>query len=523
MPSDDVDILLKGGTVYDGSGLRPFAADIGISGDTIVSIGAGRDAAGIIDLGGLCVSPGFIDVHGHSEFTLLSEPTAEGKVFQGITTEINGNCGLSAAPFLGDAATQREEDLREYGITSRWYSFEEYFSLLEGDIALNFATLVGHGNLRASVMGYSKRKPSNDEMDTMKRLLEEALRAGAIGLSTGLVYPPGMYSETGELTGLARHGVEVSEGGFIYASHMRSEGETLLEAMDEAIQIGKESGASVHISHIKTAGKENWHKIDSAIALIEKARREGVPVSCDRYPYTASSTGLDSVLPGWMFEGGNTNELKRLKDPGVRKRLRDELSREDGYWESIYVCSVASTKNIWMEGRNLFEISSKMEVDPVDALVEILVDEKLRAGAVFHAMSEDNLRRFLELPYVMIGTDSSARSFKGPTASGKPHPRGFGSFPRFLSRYARDLEGAVRKITALPAETFGLGKRGRIKEGFKADIVAFDPSELRDKATYEDPFRPPEGIHYVMVNGVPVLSQGKLTGERPGRILRNGL
>jgi N-acyl-D-amino-acid deacylase len=523
MPSGDLDIILKGGIVYEGSGSMPFAADIGIRGDTIVSIDAGKDAAEVINLDGLCVSPGFIDVHGHSEFTLLSEPTAEGKAFQGITTEINGNCGLSAAPLLGDAASQREGDLREYGITSRWSFFKDYFSLLEGDMAINFVTLAGHGNIRASVMGYSQREPSNVDMDRMKRLLEGSLWAGAVGLSTGLIYPPGIYSETEEITELARYGVKVSGDNFIYVSHMRSEGDRLLDAIEEAITIGKESGASVHISHIKTAGRENWHKIDKAIGLIENARSEGVRLTCDRYPYTAGSTGLDSLLPDWIFEGGNSEELLRLKDPGVREKLRSEHSLRNADWGSVYVSNVSTRKNRWMEGRSMVEIASKIGADPVNVLIEILVEEALRVGAVFHSMSEDNLRRFLQLPYVMIGTDSSARSFNGPTAVGRPHPRGFGSFPRFLSKYAGSLEEAVRRITALPAETFGIMKRGYIREGYKADIVVFDPAELCDKATYNEPFKAPEGIHYVMVNGVSVLSGGRPTGQMPGRILRGGV
>jgi N-acyl-D-amino-acid deacylase len=522
MPSDDIDILLKGGTVYDGSGSSPFNADIGISGDTISLVGPGQHADTVVDMGGFCVCPGFIDVHGHSEFTLLCEPGAEGKVCQGITTEINGNCGLSAAPLLGEAISQREGDLKEYGIKERWSSLGEYFSLIEGRIAINFATLAGHGNIRASVIGYSSRKPTIGEMDQMKRLLEEALRAGAIGLSTGLIYPPGIYSETGEIVELAAHGVEVSGGNFIYATHMRSEGEGLLEAIEEAISIGRESGARVHISHIKTAGRENWHKIDKAIALIDNAHSEGVQLTCDRYPYTAGSTGLDSVLPDWIFEGGNSEELRRLKDPSVRERLKGETGLLNADWGSVYVSSVSTRKSRWMEGLNMLEIASRTGNSPIDAVLDVLIDEGLMVGAVFYSMSEDNLRNFLKLPYVMMGTDSSARSFSGPTAAGKPHPRGFGTFPRFLKTYAGNLEDAIRRVTSLPAETFGIRRRGYIREGFKADIVAFDPANLTDKATYEDPFQPPEGIHNVIVNGVPVLLEGKLTGERPGSILKSG-
>ena len=318
---EKIDIFIKDGILFDGTGAGPFEGDIGISGDRIAFIdkkapGSRRrskiSADKTIEARDMTVTPGFIDTHAHSDFTLLADPRAEGKVCQGITTEINGNCGLSAAPLFGDALKQREEDLREYGIKERWASFREYFELLEKrTMALNFMTLTGHGNLRACTTGYQDRKLTAAEKKEMAALLRQAIRQGAAGLSTGLIYPPGIYSDTEELIELARYCKN-----HIYTTHMRSEGDRLLESIAEAIQIGRESGINVHISHIKTSGERNWHKIDGAISMIEKAEEEGIHITCDRYPYTASSTDLDTVLPKWVYEGGAEEELRKAEKQG---------------------------------------------------------------------------------------------------------------------------------------------------------------------------------------------------------------
>ena len=514
-----LDLVLTGGTVCDGTGSPPFQADIGIKGDRIFSIGEDSESRQTIDISGLVVSPGFIDVHSHSEFTLLADPRAEGKLLQGITTEVNGNCGLSAAPLLGEAMAQREADLKEHGIPERWGSFGEYFSILsERGPALNYATLVGHGNIRASVMGYLDRAPTGQEMLSMKRLLEEAIGAGALGLSTGLIYPPGIYSKPDEIESLVSHGKALREG-FVYASHMRSEGDRLLESIRETLEVGRASGARVNISHLKASDQSNWHKAQEAIGLLEAARAEGIRVSCDRYPYTASSTDLDAVLPAWMYEGGSVLELERLGSPEVRARLRRESPIDPDKAGVIVVSSVQSEGNRWMEGLTLAAISERRGLDPLEALCEVLVEEQLRVGAIFHVMSQENMRGFLALPYCMVGSDSSARSLDGPTAKGKPHPRGFGSFPRFISEWEGSVEEAVRKATGLPAEVFGLEGRGVIKAGNFADLCVFDPQTLEDRASYEEPFRAPAGILHVMVNGELSVRDGKCTGTRAGRAI----
>jgi N-acyl-D-amino-acid deacylase len=531
MTAAGFDFLIRDGKVYDGAGGEPFVADIGLKGERIAFIRKRPDfydgkARNVIEARGLSVAPGFIDTHAHSEFTLLADHRAEGKVSQGVTTEINGNCGLSAAPLYGEAREHRESDLMELGIKERWATLDEYLNILrERRPAVNFATLAGHGNVRASVIGYSDRAPDIGEMLQMQSHLREAVREGAIGLSAGLIYPPGVYAGTEEIVELAK-----CIKGLIYASHMRSEGDGLIEAIEETVRVGRDSGTPVHVSHIKTGGKDNWSKIDRAISVIEKARDEGIHVTCDRYPYTAASTDLDAVLPSWTYAGGSDEELRRLKDPGVRSRIKDEiLSKhpEADYWESIAIASVITRANKWMEGKTLSFISDALKESPADLLIDILISEKLRIGAIFHSMNEENLRRFLSLPYVMVGSDSSARSAGGPTYTGKPHPRSYGTFPRFVGRYARDLRllrigEAVHKITMLPAETFGLKERGQVKQGFFADLVIFDEDRLADRATFEEPFLKPEGIPYVFVNGTPVVREGSATGLAPGRILLNG-
>lgn len=544
-----VDTLIKGGLIFDGTGSEPFEADIGISGDRIAFINKKAkvksqspsltrrgeksevSANRVIDAKGLAVSPGFIDTHAHSEFTLLADHRAEGKISQGITTEIDGNCGLSAAPLYGEALKQREEDLMELGIVERWTTFKGYFDILGKGIALNFVTLVGHGNLRACVAGYEDKALNNNEIKKMQALLKEALKEGAIGLSTGLIYPPGVYSTTEELMNLFRPSSFILRPSrLIYTSHMRSEGDKLLESIEEIIRIGRKAGVNIHISHMKTSGKKNWHKIDNAISLIEEARREGIRITCDRYPYTAASTDLDTILPPWVYEGGMKEELKRLKSSEFQEKIKKEILYEYPeieYWGNVNIASVSSEKNRWMEGKSIAYIARHEDSETVDIFLKILIEEKLRVSAIFASMNEDNLKRFLSLPYVMIGTDSSARSTSGPTYKGKPHPRGFGSFPRFLGRYVRDnglisMNEAIHKITMLPAKTFGISKRGVLKKGAFADLVVFDYRKIIDRATFDKPFLKPEGIYYVFVNGLSAVWEGELTGINAGRILKHG-
>jgi N-acyl-D-amino-acid deacylase len=521
-----LDYLIINGSVLDGSGADAVRTSIGIQGDRISYLGKEAvPAANIIDAAGLTVAPGFIDTHTHSEFTLVADGRAEGKLSQGVTTEINGNCGLSAAPLFGEAVQRREADQKEYGIKERWATFDDYFAIMRSKgFGINFATLCGHGNIRASVMGYKDGPPSDSEMEQMKILLRDAIRQGALGLTTGLIYPPGVYSTSEEIAGLAKVFAAECPSG-VYASHMRSEGEGLMESIEETLKIGRESALAVHISHIKTSGKENWHKIGRAIALIEEARASGMKVTCDRYPYIASSTDLDTVIPAWAHEGGVQEEMRRLRDPATRQKILAGLrSRNDDYWKGIYISFVMKPENKWMEGENISEIAEKRNSNPAETVIEITIQEEGRAGSIFFTMSESNLKRFLSLPYVMIGSDSSDRSFSGPTRMGKPHPRGFGSFPRFIGAYVRGqgivtLPEAVRKMTSLPASTFGLTDRGLVKKDYYADLVIFDYEKISDEATFGDPFKPARGIEYVFVNGHPAVCKGLFSDTLKGRIL----
>ncbi len=518
--------LIRNGLVFDGIASEPICQNIGISGDRITYIGdKDLPAHEVIDADDFYITPGFIDVHAHSEFNLLLDGRAEGKVSQGITTEINGNCGFSAAPLYGEAFEHRERELKQLKINERWHEFEEYFEILQSKgIALNYATLCGHGNIRASVLGYANISPNNESLNMMKSLFYESIVQGSRGLSTGLVYPPGVYSETKEIIELLKS-ISSENKTIIYTSHMRSEGDELLEAIEEVIQIAKQARVNVHISHIKTSGEQNWWKIDKAIELIEDALQNGIRITCDSYPYIASSTDLDIVLPAWVFAGGANEEIGRLKDPEISQRIRLELAlKGDKYWKNVYVSSVKDIKNKWMEGESIFDIAVTLGKKPEDAVIDIIIDENAAAGAIFFTMNEDNLRRILTLPYVMIGSDSSARSFSGPTFTGKPHPRGFGTFPRFIGDYVRDeniisLPEAIRRITALPAKTFGIKERGIIKEGFFADIVIFDYNQIKDNASYREPFTKSDGIEYVFVNGSLSVKEGKLTEILSGRVL----
>lgn len=519
--------LIKGGFVIDGAGSNsvPVKADVAIKDGHISEIGelstVGADR--IVDAEGLYVCPGFIDVHAHSDFVVLADGRAEGKICQGITTEINGNCGMSAAPLIGPALEQREKELDDLNIKERWNTFPEYFALLQKrSLALNFLTLAGHGNIRASAAGYSDRALSEGEMSTARTLLRDALTAGARGLSTGLIYPPGVFAGTPEIIDLAREAVKLNG---IYTTHMRSEGDNLLESIEEAVRIADESGIHVHLSHLKTSGEENWSKLDGVLERIEAAIEKGLSVTCDRYPYIAGSTDLDSVLPAWTYEGGHRKEIERLKKD--REKIADEILKlhpAPSCWDKILISSVNMDKNKWMEGNSVAEICKSVNKAPITFIFEILIEEELNVGAIFFSMNEENLRTILKQPYCMIGSDSTARSFEGITAKGKPHPRGFGSFPRMLGKYVKEkgvltLGEAVYKMSGLPAKTFNISMRGVIRKGYFADITVFDPEKISDIADYHNPFQRPEGVPHVFVNGEPVVLEGSVTGALPGRIL----
>lgn len=516
-----MNLFIKNCTVFDGTGNPPFIGNIGIKKDKIVYIG--RDtfpAKRIIDAKGCILTPGFIDTHSHSDFTCLADPRAEGKITQGITTEINGNCGFSAFPMFGEVVERRLPELSSYGLNP-WNTFHEYIALLkEAKPAINFATLCGHGNIRGSVMGYKNIKADKKSLKKMKELLQMEMLSGVIGFSTGLVYPPGIFASTEEIIELAR--VVASQGG-IYTTHLRSEGDGLLAAVEETVLIGKKAKIPVHISHLKTSGEENWWKIDTVLKIFEEAQKQGVKITADRYPYIASATELLVFLPSWIIEGSREKILKRLKTKKVKKALKNYFeNKSTKFLDSILISEVTSHKDKSLEGKTLGELTNLSNAGHF--ICDLLIRSNLYVDVIYFGMSEENLRKILSQPYVMIGTDASARCRNGITARGKPHPRGFGSFPRFIRKYVLDegilsLQEAIKKITYLPTKVFKIKKRGLIKEGYFADIVIFDPSTIEDKATFEEPFRFSTGIKYVIVNGEISVEDNEPTGQRNGRVL----
>ena len=524
MDSTNFDLVIRNGMVLNGTGNPWYYADVGVNGDTIACIGRIKGKAGrVIDASGHIVAPGFIDIHSHSDMPILIDPMAQSKIRQGVTTEVIGQCGTSAAPMY--------ESYREYRNTySRntvpedfkfdWTTMRSYMERLERQgTAVNIAPVVGHGTVRANVLGYENREPTEAELEAMKSHVRDALEDGAWGMSTGLIYPPSVYGKQPEITELAK---VVAEYDGVYFSHIRGEGETLLEAITEACEIGRDSGTPVQIAHFKASGVKNWGKTKESLALVEKYRGMGVDVTFDQYPYIASSTGLTALLPHWAHEGGATKMLDVLKDPVRLAKIKDEL-RLNYTWDKILVTNAKN--NPQYNGKNLQAIAEMMNLNPFDAYVKLLILENTQVPSVMFGMHEDDVRRVMRSPYGMVGSDGSALSPTGIWENTVPHPRLYGTFPRVIGHYARDegvlpLQEAVRKMTGAPAQKLGFKDRGFLREGYKADITVFNPDTVLDVATFTDPQRYPAGIPYVIVNGTIVVSEGEHTGELPGRALR---
>lgn len=518
-----MDWIIRGGELLDGRGGAAVRMDIGMAADRIAACGdlSGAMAANEFDARGQLVCPGFIDVHTHSDAYLLIEPGAPSKIRQGVTTEITGNCGASAAPRW--PGYTMPSDWLEQKYPGDWKSMADYRALLATQQpAVNSAMLIGHRAIRAAVMGIASRAATADEIKQMEKLLDQALEEGGAGLSTGLVYAPAMFARPEEIHALAKV-VARHEG--IYATHMRSEGGKLLEALDEALDVARATGVRLQISHLKTAGRANWHKIDEALEKIRKAQKEGLEVASDRYPYTASCTDLDVILPTWAAQGGRAAILARLRDPAERAKIRTEMAaaRDEKYWEGVWIGSTRHPDNAPFTGKPILDAAEAWKLHPLDAALRLMDTDELFTGGIFFGMSEDNLWRILAEPWVMIGSDASIRSPTGPLSKDHPHPRAYGTFGRFL-RAALDgktvpVGEAVRKMTRLPAEHFRVKDRGVIREGAYADIIVVDPQAIRDLATYEKPHQFCEGIGAVWVNGVLTFRDGQDTGLRGGRYL----
>jgi N-acyl-D-amino-acid deacylase len=526
-----LDICIKNGLIVDGTGRPGFRADVGIVGDKIVLIEdeIEIEAEQTIPAGGLVVSPGFIDPHSHSDLTLLVDPCAQSKIRQGVTTEITGNCGDSAAPAIGAARIELSKMVESYNLDVTWTRFDEYLDQLRSSgMALNVAPLVGHNTIRGCVLGYDDIQPSPDELVKMQNLADEAMAGGAIGLSSGLIYPPGLYARTQEVIEIAR---VIAERGGIYASHVRNESDKLLEAVDEAIEIGKGADIRVEISHLKLEGYRNWAGADRLLEKIERANQSGIQVGADQYPYNASSTWLGSILPVWLQAGGAAAITKRLDDPEMRTYLINDYNQNRGEWEDrggmcdwsdVILSSI--TQKPELQGKTILEIANDWDQAPIEVALDLIVLSKTSAGCIFISHLEENVEKLMQHPSVTIGSDGEALSIDGLLSQSHPHPRNFGTFPRVLGRYVREkkvlsLETAIKKMTSQTARWFGLDNRGVIARNAYADLVLFDASQIIDTSTFDAPHSYPLGIPYVIVNGQVVIQQGEHTAKLPGVIL----
>jgi N-acyl-D-amino-acid deacylase len=526
-------LLIRGGTVVDGTGAPARAADVAVEGERVVAVAPRLEggATRVIDATGRAVTPGFIDMHSHSDLFYFACPSAESKIRQGVTTEVVGMCSFSQAPLRPD----QRDIVRGWaggigaGLDLSWETFAQYLDALRAiRPSVNVAHFVGHGALRIAAMGFEARPAGPDDLEGMQRLLGEAMDAGAFGFSTGLVYAPSAYSNTEELVALAKS--MAARGGY-YFSHIRGESSMLLDSINEAIRIGEEAGVGVQVSHVKASGRENWPKIDAALRLFETARARGVDVAGDVYPYNAGSTKLDNMMPAWAHEGGIGKLLERLSDRATRRRIVEECLIDGERWGTVSQGGIgfdqvfiATCRRRELEGLNLAQIARQAGQPPAEVLMNLLLEEKCTVGMVSFSQSIDNVAKVLAHPALMIGSDSIPLYEGEGDRPGKPHPRTYGTFPRVLGEYARErrlfsLETAVHKMTGLPAARIGLRDRGVVQPGYFADLTVIDPAKVKDESTYPDPHRYPTGVPYVVVNGAVVVDDSRMGTARPGRIL----
>jgi N-acyl-D-amino-acid deacylase len=530
----EYDLIIRHGRVIDGTGRGAFNNDIAIKGDRIVEMGnlGNLRAKREIDARGQIVAPGFIDMLGQSEQYVLIDPRAMSKVMMGVTTEITGE-GESIAP-VNDRILKEQEDFnRRFNLTVDWRTFDEYFKRLDQQGAgINLGTFVGATQVREYVIGYDNRPPTADELEQMKKLVADAMKDGALGLSTSLQYVPARFAKTDEIVELAK--VAHQYGG-IYITHQRSEANAIDDSMKEVFEIARRANIPAEIWHFKTAYKKNWGRMPEMLQRIADARRRGLKITADVYPYVAGSTSLSACLPPWALEGGTDKMIARLKDSPTRDRLKKEITTDSKDWENIYLGSggpggilIGSVTNRELDswqGKRLSEIATTQNKDPLDALFDFIIADHGQTGAIFFMMQESDMNAALKSPFVSICTDSGARATDGPLAGSKSHPRGWGTYPRILGRYVRDeklmpLELAIHKMTGLPAANVGLKQRGLLRQGYFADITIFDPKTVIDRATFEEPNQYPVGINYVIVNGQVEVDNGQRTPANSGRVLR---
>ncbi|PYK52908.1 MAG: aminoacylase [Verrucomicrobia bacterium] len=529
----DFDVIIKDGTVYDGTGAEPKQVDVAIRGDRIVGIGDFKtaNAKTIIDAKGLAVAPGFINMLSWSVASLIQDGRSQSEIRQGVTTEIMGE-GESMGP-LNDRV--REHMLRQqtdikYDI--KWNTLAEYLQYLEKrGVSCNVASFIGATTIREYVIGFDDKPPTTEQLDQMRELVRKEMEAGALGIGTSLIYPPAFYAKTDELIELCK--VAATYQGK-YISHMRSEGNRLLEALDELIRISREAKIPAEVYHIKASGRQNWPKIDDLLSRIETAQKEGLKITADMYTYTAGGTGLDASLPPWTEDGGYPALFKRLRDPATREKIKAEVQKPKGAWENLYLdaggpehillVEFKSEKLKPLTGKTLAEVAKMRGKDPIDTAMDLIAEDESRIGALYFIISEDNVKKELTKPWISFGSDEASQAPEGVFLKSNPHPRAYGNFARVLGKYLRDekvipMKKAIRRLSGLPATNLGLDHRGFLKEGMFADVVVFDPATIADRATFDKPHQYAVGMKDVFVNGVQVLKDGEHTGAKPGRAL----
>jgi N-acyl-D-amino-acid deacylase len=532
--STPYDVVIRNGHIIDGTGSPWYAADLGIRDGRIAAIGdlAAATAKRTIDAHGMVVAPGFIDMLGQSELTILVDPHLPSKIYQGITTEITGE-GDSVAPQTDTTIQADRVGYEHYHITPDWRTFDQYFQRLQKQgIGINLATYVGATQVRRVVLGEADVQPTPAQLDQMKSLVDQAMQQGAMGVSTSLEYAPAPYASTEELIALAK---EAAKFGGIYATHMRSEGDAEMASLDETIRIGREARIPVEIWHLKTAGKRNWGKMPQVVAKIDAARAAGVDINADTYAYTAWFNSLSAFIPPWAHDGGDAKLIERLKDPASRARIRKDMltssTKWDNEWdevpgpEGVLIGVVHNPQLLPLQGKTLAQVAQMWQEDPIDALCDLLIKDDAFTGVAVFGMSEPDVVLALQQPWVSIDNDSSGAAPTGLLGQEHPHPRAYATFPRILRKYVREehklsLPDAIRKFSALPAQRMHLTDRGVLKKGMWADVVVFDPATVRDMATFENPNQLSQGMEYVLINGVPVIDGGKMTNALPGKVLR---
>ena len=531
---NEYDVVIRNGTIYDGSGTAPITGDLAIQGDVIAAIGKLEHVAARmeIDVRGLAVAPGFINMLSWATESLIEDGRSQSDIRQGVTLEIFGE-GESMGPLNEKMKKDMVEQQADIKYDIKWTTLNEYLEyLVKRGVSPNVGSFVGATTVRIHEVGYANRPPTPAELERMRTLVRQAMKEGALGVGSSIIYAPAFYAQTDELSALAK---VASEYGGIYISHLRSEGNRFLEALDELITIARQANIAAEVYHLKAAGEANWHKLDEAIQKIQNARAAGLRITADMYTYTAGATGLDAAMPPWVQEGGYNEWAKRLKDPATRERVKREMVTPTDEWESLYLAAGSPQKVLLvgfkneklkpLTGKTLREVAKMRGKSPEETAIDLVVEDGSRVGTVYFLMSEENVRKQIQLPWVSFDSDAASLAPEGAFLKSNPHPRAYGNFARLLGKYVREeklipLEEAIRRLTSLPAESLKLDRRGALKAGYFADVVVFDPAKIQDHATFDQPHQYATGVVHVFVNGTQVLKSGLHTGAKPGRVVR---